>query len=231
MLCGAYLLRQHNPSWIGNVLQNFVYVENCSLAHLCYEQRLIEIGRGSTNPDIGGQAFCIADPCPPLTHGDTHVALTALSDGATTFPVLPPSPVLAFAHIVELIYLTRQYLSLLPYPISLISWVIPKLGGDVANLQPSLYALVNVHLIFLDHRARLPPSEGGLGFKGAWTTLEGLCKLVDEHNKSGGHLEERQKTGGGIGFGFGLVKAQRAVDKLVDNLGVVDSLPKQQLPN
>ena len=73
----------------------------------------------------------------------------------------------------------------------------------------------------------MPPSEGGLGYQGLWTTLEGLCKLVDEHNKSGGHVEERQKASGGISFGFGLVKAERAVERVVEELGVVDKLPKE----
>lgn len=31
MLCGAYLVRKANPSWIHSTMQSFVYVENCSL--------------------------------------------------------------------------------------------------------------------------------------------------------------------------------------------------------
>lgn len=34
MLCGADLVRKTTPTWISNTLHHFVYVENCSLAHL-----------------------------------------------------------------------------------------------------------------------------------------------------------------------------------------------------
>jgi len=88
ILCGAYLARQVNPSWAHDSLQNFIYVENASLAHFCYERRLIEKAQGSPNPDIGGQAFGIVDAGPPLTCGDVYTVLTTLTDGRTVFPRL-----------------------------------------------------------------------------------------------------------------------------------------------
>lgn len=30
ILCGAYLVRKNNPTWIPNIMQSFLYVENCS---------------------------------------------------------------------------------------------------------------------------------------------------------------------------------------------------------
>ncbi|KAG5219963.1 3-beta hydroxysteroid dehydrogenase isomerase family [Salix suchowensis] len=111
MLCGAYLVRKANPTWVQNTLQSFVYVENCALAHLCYEQRLIELSNGSCNPDIGGQVFHIADPGAPPTYGDVYTTLEVLTDGETYFPEFSPTVMLFIAHMIELYYLVQYYLS------------------------------------------------------------------------------------------------------------------------
>ncbi|THH15245.1 hypothetical protein EW146_g5202 [Bondarzewia mesenterica] len=100
ILCGSYLVRQVNPTWIGNILQNFVYVENGSLAHLCYERRLIDIVQGASNPDIGGQAFCITDAGPPVTYGDVYTTLNTLTDGLTVFPELSATGMLLLSHLL-----------------------------------------------------------------------------------------------------------------------------------
>lgn len=223
VLCGAYLVRRNNPSWIHHVVQNFIYVENCSLAHLCYEARLVEFGNptgGPQNPDIGGSAFTIADPNPPPSYGDVYNALSTLTAGRTTFPHMSPTFMLMIAHIIEIIYLSKRILE--QSDLSFLARLLPKIDGDVVNMQPSLFRLVVPHLIFSSRRACLPPSEGGLGYTGQWTTLEGLCKLVEEFEASGGKAEERQILGG-VSFGFGglgsgLVKAERSVGKFVDEV-------------
>ncbi|KDQ60162.1 hypothetical protein JAAARDRAFT_152710 [Jaapia argillacea MUCL 33604] len=217
ILCGAYLVRKNNPTWIPNILQSFIYVENCSLAHLCYEQRLIELSQGSTNPDISGQAFNVADPCPPITYGDVYTTLSTLTDGETTFPLLSPTAMLLLSHLMETYYLSRYFLVSSSSALSrFLGGLLPPLNGDIVNLQPSLFALTMVHLIFDDSRARLPPAKGGLGYEGAWTTLEGMCKLVQEHKRAGELLE--RSLGGGVSFGFGLVKAEAGVKKVQDGV-------------
>ncbi|KAF9014780.1 hypothetical protein BDZ89DRAFT_928391, partial [Hymenopellis radicata] len=133
------------------------YVENCALAHLLYEQRLIDTN--PSMPDIGGQAFCVADPGPPPTYGDVYNALEVL-DGQVFFSFLSPTFMLVVAYIIEFFYLGRR---LLP---SYIAWLVPTVSGDLVNLQPSLFNLIQVHLIFDDSRARLPQSQGGLGYRG-----------------------------------------------------------------
>ncbi|KAG6852596.1 hypothetical protein C0991_010721 [Blastosporella zonata] len=221
MLCGAYLVRQTNPTWIANIMQSFCYVENCALAHLCYEQRLAELQNGGTNPDIGGEAFVVADPGPIPTYGDVYSTLETLTDGECTFPNLPPTMMLVIAIIIEWYYIAHHL-----WKTNLGTTagnLLPPLGGDIVNLQPSLFALTSVHLIFDDSRARLPPEKGGLGYKGAWTTFEGLHKTVEEH-KSGVGRSGRRSDLAGVSFGFGFGKAQKAVaevnGKLVDGLGV-----------
>ncbi|KAG6831436.1 hypothetical protein H0H92_010649 [Tricholoma furcatifolium] len=221
MLCGAYLVRQTNPTWIANIMQSFCYVENCALAHLCYEQRLLELQTGSTNPDIGGQAFVVADPGPVPTYGDVYTALETLTDGECNFPILPPTLMLSIATIIEGYYVARHLIA--ENLGSTFARLLPPLNGDIINLQPSLFALTSVHLIFDDSRARLPPEKGGLGYQGVWNTFEGLYKTVDEHRSGVGRTGRRSDLAG-ISLGFGLGKAQKAVaeanDVVVDGLGV-----------
>jgi len=181
MICGAYLTRQKNPSWVFTVVQSFSYVENCAVAHLLYEQRLIELLKpGCKYPDIGGQAFCIADPGPTPTYGDVYTVLETLSEGECHFHSLSPTVILLIAHLIEFYYRTQQSLS------AGWNWLLPKVNSDVINLQPPLFSLTSVHLIFDDSRARLSPEKGGLGYVGAWTTTEGLHKTFQEHRSGVG---------------------------------------------
>lgn len=201
LMCGAYLARKHNPTWVGNIMQSFVYVENCALAHLCYEARILDTARGGPSPDIGGQAFTITDTGPPVTFNDVYVALMTL-DPEVTFTHMSPTVMLFISQIIEILYLSRTFLSMSPSPVGrAIAHLIPNIDGDVINLQPPLFALASVHLIFDDSRARLPPEKGGLGYNGPFTTLEGLCKTAEEHFKAGAKGEERSQSGG-VSFGF-----------------------------
>ncbi|PPQ68455.1 hypothetical protein CVT26_006042, partial [Gymnopilus dilepis] len=211
MLCGAYLVRQTNPTWIGTVVQSFSYVENCAVAHLCYEARLIELQEGNKdrNPDIGGQAFCVADPGPPRTYGDAYTVLETLSEGECTFPTLSPTLMLLFAHGVEKYYLAQHWLSSRAPSWLPLGRLLPEVKGEIVNLQPALFYLTSVHLIFDDSRARLPKEKGGLGYGGTWTTLEGLHKTVEEY-KSGMHRVDTRSAGIGLGFFGGGGKKRKA---------------------
>ena len=156
---------------------------------------------------------------------DVYTALETMTDGECTFPNLPPTLMLIVAYMIEAYYLARHF--------TISSWwggvkvlaerLLPPVNSDLVNLQPPLFALTSVHLIFDDSRARLPPEKGGLGYKGAWTTLEGIYKTVQEHQNGVGRSGRRSDLAG-ISLGFGLGKAQRAVaranEKVVDGLGV-----------
>ena len=184
MVCEPYLRRKYNPSCIPNILQSFVYIENCALAHLCYEQRLIELARGSSNPDIGGQTFTITDAGPPPTFGDVYTALNTL-DEETVFPIVSPTLMLGISHIIEAFHVAKSLLSTSDSSVGrAIASMIPTISGDLVNLQPPSFMVMLVHLIYDDSRARLPPTKGGLGYYGPHTTLEGICKTVDEYSKS-----------------------------------------------
>ena len=253
-LCGATLVRRINPTWNQNIIQNFLYVENCSIAHLCYEARLNEIAAHAdlksntalTPIDIGGDAFVIADPNPPPTYGDVYKAINLLSSSYATFPYLSPTFMLTLSHIFENIYLIRHRLSSyhnlpIPHPLRLLSYLailIPKLNGDLVSLQPSMFELIMAHLFFDDSRARLPPEQGGLGYNSPWTTLEGLCKLVEEFRKSNGLPDTElglQEIEAGDELekstsGFGLAKAQRGVAVVAEVADELHCLP-EKMPN
>ncbi|KAI9458843.1 NAD-P-binding protein [Lactarius psammicola] len=202
ILCGAYLARQVNPSWAQDVLQNFIYVENASLAHLCYERRLIEQARGSPNPDVGGQAFCVVDDGPPVTYGDVYTVLATLTDGRTVFPRLSATTMLMLAHVFEGLHVARSLMVSSSSPVLRhLGRFVPAPTGDLVNLQPSLFSLTMPHLIWDDSRARASPENGGLGYEPRWTTLSALCKLVEEHKRAEGRFEARSMVGG-ISFGF-----------------------------
>ncbi|KAL0958122.1 hypothetical protein HGRIS_000291 [Hohenbuehelia grisea] len=221
MLCGAYLVRKANPAWIHNILQSFIYVENCSLAHLCYEQRLLELSSPDcSNPDISGQAFNVTDPGPPPTYGDVYVGLETLSAGEVNFPALSPTAMLLLAQFIELYYLARHVFGM--------KW-LPAVNGDLVNLQPSLWALTQVHLIFDDSRARLPPEKGGLGYRGRWTTMEALYKLVVEHKAGVSKFDTRADLGG-ISLGFGS-KVQKGAKKVNDQVGGALTMDPLHVPN
>jgi nucleoside-diphosphate-sugar epimerase len=212
ILCGAYLARKVNPSWAQDVLHNFIYVENASLAHLCYERRLIDKGRGSTNPDIGGQAFCVVDDGPPVTYGDVYTVLSTLTDGRTVFPRMSATAMLLLAHVVERLHVARSLMTSSSSPvIRYLGRFVLAPNEDIINLQPSLFSLTMPHLIWDDSRARASPQSGGLGYEPQWTTLSALCKLVEEHKRAEGRFESRS-MGGGISFGF-LDRVQRRMQK------------------
>jgi len=219
LICEAYMIRKHNPTWVGNIMQSFIYVENCALAHLCYEARLLETEKGGSNPDLGGQAFTVTDTGPPVTFNDVYVALTTLAP-ETTFTHMSPTVMLFISQIIEVLYLSRTFLSMSSSSVGrALAHLIPNINGDVINLQPPLFALASVHLICDDSRARLPPEKGGLGYNGPFTTLEGICRTAEEHLKSGGMEEERSHSGG-VSFGFRRIsKTPKEMSKMEKTVG------------
>jgi hypothetical protein len=63
--------------------------------------------------------------------------------------------------------------------------ILPELNGDLKIVQPALFSVSAANLIGTDAAARKPVQEGGLGYKGGNTTLEGMCMQMkiwnDEH--------------------------------------------------
>ena len=85
---------------------------------------------------------------------------------------------LIIAHLLEWYYLVQQYLV---QKGSRFAPLLPPLNGDLVNLQPSIFSVLMIHLIYDDSRARSPPQQGGLGYTGRWTSAEGLYRTVEEY--------------------------------------------------
>ncbi|KAH9849632.1 NAD-P-binding protein [Lenzites betulinus] len=232
LLVAAYLIRKANMTWIANSLQSFCYVENCSVAHLCYEQRLVELAQpqpcdAPVRPDVGGQAFCVADAGPAPTYGEVNRAMTYLTKGECTFQDLSPTAMLGLATLVEACYLFRHALLRAPAPLSALAKLVPALGGDIVFLQPSMWALTQVHLIFDDARARAAPALGGLGYNGRVTTLEGTCKVFAEHTRTGGGQPLRVVAGHDLpDLGIALARAEKGVEAAIEKLGASLDQPR-----
>ncbi|KAL4780939.1 hypothetical protein BJX76DRAFT_28034 [Aspergillus varians] len=173
-LVGLYLKMGGCPTWIPSVIQNFVNAENVSIAHLLYEQRLIEhTKRPSTLPNIGGEAFIVTDPNPAISFGDIYLLLTTLATTPIRFPYVPPVPMLLIAHVIECYVLLRHFY--LPW--------LPEVASDLNRLQPAVFSVSNPHLIVDDSRARKTPEQGGLGYAPPLTSLDGMCKELVHWNR------------------------------------------------
>lgn len=83
---------------------------------------------------------------------------------------------LLFSYLVEA-YIVAQH----AFP-SAIGNLLPTLPPDIAQLQPPLFTVSTCHVIADDGEARKSVEEGGLGYKGICTTLEGMCLQVLEWN-------------------------------------------------
>ncbi|KAJ5477125.1 hypothetical protein N7539_007269 [Penicillium diatomitis] len=172
---GLYLRSGGSPTWTSNIIHSFINAENVSVAHLLYEQRLIEQSQpSSTLPNIGGQSFVVTDPNPAISFEDIYTLLVNFSKTPVSFPRVEPLPLYIIAHLVEAyVYIQDAWLP----------WLLPKIKGDLLQLQPSLFAISDVFCIADDSRARKAPADGGLGYRPTMSTLEGMCKELVKWNQ------------------------------------------------
>ncbi|KAG8161318.1 hypothetical protein KVR01_009582 [Diaporthe batatas] len=176
---GGPLNSQVTPSWTSHVVQSFVHGINCALAHLQLESILAEAGSHSSPQ--AGRPYCITDPNPPIFYGDLYNLLSKLA--ATPFRLVPLPPV----PFVLLSYLVESY-SLLPHRLpGYLARLVPPLRGDIKHLQPGLFSICT-HLVADNADAGRAVGEGGLGYRGVLTTLEGMCQeLVDWNREQDEH--------------------------------------------
>jgi hypothetical protein len=150
-----------------------VDAEHISLAHLKYEQALLTPGN-----KVGGKSFVITDPNAPITFSDIYNLLStcAVTPFRTTY--IPPIFLLLISYLIELYSLTKIFFPTL-------NRVLPDLSYDMSLLQPALFSISCAHVIATDAAARRSIKDGGIGYNGVCTTLEGMCMEIkvwnDEH--------------------------------------------------
>ncbi|KAI1456619.1 NAD(P)-binding protein [Annulohypoxylon moriforme] len=163
------------PSWMRNVVQNFVHVGHVSLAHLLFEEALIRGSDGKGRmPGCAGRPFTVTDGGPPPLFDDFYKLLkTTAETPRIEIVYLQPAVMLVLAHIVEWIDLASR--------LPVLGWVVPRPKGDLAFLQPATFS-ASTHLLATDAEARRSVEEGGIGYAPIHDTMEGMCQQVLDWN-------------------------------------------------
>ncbi|OTB08881.1 hypothetical protein M426DRAFT_316907 [Hypoxylon sp. CI-4A] len=164
------------PTWMRNVVQNFVSVGHVSLAHLLFEAALLEdesVSSGTT-PKCAGRPFTVTDAGPPPMYDDVYNLLKATAETRPIVPVyLQPGIMLAVSYVVEWIDLVSR--------MPVLRWIVPRPTGDLAMLQPAVFT-AGTHYLASDAAARRSIDNGGIGYKPIHNSLEGMCQQVLEFN-------------------------------------------------
>jgi hypothetical protein len=146
---------------------------NVAMAHLNFEAILID-PKSASSPQAG-RPFVVTDPNPPIRYRDLYFLLQTLA--VTPFRILPLQPVV----MVLLSYVIEWYtLLLVKHP--LLRKMLPEITGEAKHLKPGLFSICT-HLVGSNAVASKPVSEGGLGYVGVLTTLEGMVQEVIEWNQ------------------------------------------------
>jgi len=142
------------------------------LSHLLFEAALAR----KEMPLSAGRTFVVTDPGPSLAFEDLYKLVTELSVTTVSVARLPPLLLLLVAHGVEAYvwavtrfpFLAKLGLKEPRYPLSF--------------LQPSaIYG--SMHTLADDSAIRRSVEDGGLGYRGVCTSLEGMCEELVEWNR------------------------------------------------
>ena len=159
--------------WVSHIVQSFVHGANVAVAHLHHEAALASAPAQSAQ--CAGRPFVVTDPNPPITYRDLYSVVKTLSVHPFHTVPVPPVLILLLSHAVELYADLSHWFPFL-------GKILPELRGDIRLLKPGLFS-ITTHLIASDAEARKPVSEGGLGYAGLLTTLEGMALEVLEWNE------------------------------------------------
>ncbi|RYO91088.1 hypothetical protein DL766_003348 [Monosporascus sp. MC13-8B] len=169
---GASLNEKTIFTWMENFIQNFVSAQNISLAHLLFESALLTVPFASSP---AGRTFNISDPNPPICFRDIYNLLSTLAVTPFHITYLPPVLMLLLSYFIE-----AYCLLIAQFPV--LQAVFKEPSGRLQLLQPAVFTAAT-HIVVSDAAARLPVVQGGLGYQGVCTTLEGMCQQVWEWNR------------------------------------------------
>jgi nucleoside-diphosphate-sugar epimerase len=182
-----YLRRGGSPTWMYDIVGNFVDARNVSLGHLWYEHALLkELTEAEGVPPgcrmrntVGGQAYAVTDPNPPITYGHLYRLLALLAYPKTPkFPRIPPIPMLCMGYFIEAYVMFREGLVKEGGAGRFIAKFMPPLSGDLIFLQPGTFQIATLNLVYDDSLAREQ-----LGYKSCVNTMRGLVDSVLEWNE------------------------------------------------
>ncbi len=74
-----------------------------------------------------------------------------------------------------------EWYSLLPVKFPFLRRFLPAISGDTKHLKPAIFSICT-HLIASSSPASRPVEEGGIGYQGVLTTLEGMTQEVLDWN-------------------------------------------------
>lgn len=187
----GYLLRSENlPTYTAPWIQSWVNVRNLALAQLQLEAALL--GPHADSAGVAGRPFVVSDPGPPPLFADLYAAVALLSKTPVTVPKPPPVVLLLVATVIE------AWCNLLRNVPALTRLGLKEPGMPMYFLQPGIFD-ASVNYIVDDRDARRSPEEGGIGYRGMCTSMEGICMQIAEWNKA---VEEN----GGKKIGTGAAK-------------------------
>lgn len=179
---GLVLRKGTIPTWMPNIIQNFVHHGHVSLGHLQFEAALLSTGP-SDLPKCAGRAYNISDAGAPPCFNDFYnlMKLTSQPPGRIEVNELQPGLLLAISYIVEIFDIASH--------MPILEKIVPRPKGDLATLQPTVFT-ASTHTPASDALACKSVAEGGLGFKHVCTTMEGMSGQAAAWNLS--HDEEKQ---------------------------------------
>ncbi|KAK8055368.1 3-beta hydroxysteroid dehydrogenase isomerase family [Apiospora rasikravindrae] len=210
-LVGLCLRSGDFPSWIPNIVQNLVHASHVSIGHLLFEAALLD--NQDDMPGCAGRPFIITDPNPPPTFRDIYDVCETTAKTPCKVQVLPPALMLLIAFAIEFCDMLGRQLP------SLFGWLRPQ--GQIAMLQPATFS-VSTHTPATDAAAQKPVAAGGLGYRGVYTTLEGVCQQVLDWNREHageGKGESGHNSKGGLGKVETMVKDVQNVATMPNAVG------------
>ncbi|KAI1430300.1 NAD(P)-binding protein [Xylaria sp. FL1777] len=170
------------PTWVFHIVQSFVHGANVAVAHL-QREAVLALPRDEDAARYSGRPFVVTDPNRPVAYDDLYTAIKTLSIHPFQTVRVPPVVILLISHVME-IYAD------LPFRFPFLKPFLPKVEGDLNHLRPSIFSIIT-HLIANDEDARKDVSEGGLGYTGLLTTLEGVVLEILEWNQE--HEGEKER--------------------------------------
>lgn len=180
VICGSMLKQQKVASFTPHIIQNQVSGWNVSLAHLAFEAALApgpgREGAEGTMPRCAGRPYVVTDTGPAIQWYDFFRAAKQLAVTPMEVTKLAPLPLYLIAHLVEgwsLLLARAPFLTRLG---------LREPKGPARDLQPSIFTPA-AFIMVVDDEARKSVEDGGIGYKGLCTTLEGVCDQIWRWNR------------------------------------------------